>query len=52
MKIVGERLGAFWSARYIKTADSDAAAAMHQFERSLQYAPNMQVAATQKSRLM
>lgn len=37
---------------YIKTADSDATAAMQQFERSLQYAPNMHLSGAQKSRLM
>jgi integrase len=37
---------------YIKTADSDAAAAMQQFERSLQYAPNMHLSGVQKSQLM
>jgi hypothetical protein len=35
-----------------KTADSDAAAAMRQFERSLQYAPNMHLSGVQKSQLM
>lgn len=39
-------------ACYIKTADSDAAAAMQQFERSLQYAPNMHLSGAQKSQLM
>jgi integrase len=39
-------------ACYIKTADSDAAAAMQQFERSLEYAPNMHLSGAQKSRLM
>jgi integrase len=37
---------------YIKTADSDAAAAMLQFERSLEYAPNMHLAASERTRLM
>jgi len=37
---------------YIKTVDADAAAAMQQFEQSLQYAPNMHLSGTQKLRLM
>jgi integrase len=37
---------------YIKTADSDAAAAMRQFERSLEYAPNMHLSGDQRPRLM
>jgi integrase len=37
---------------YIKTADSDAAAAMQQFERSLEYAPNMHLLGGEKPRVM
>lgn len=37
---------------YIKTADSEAAAAMLQLERSLEYAPNMHLAGVQRPRLM
>lgn len=37
---------------YIKTADSDVAAAMQQFERSLEYAPTMHLSGAQKSHLM
>jgi integrase len=37
---------------YIKTADSEATAAMRQFERSLEYAPNMHPAGKQRSPLM
>jgi integrase len=37
---------------YIKTADSDAAAAMLQFERSLENAPNMHLSGTERLRLM
>ena len=37
---------------YIKTADSDAAAAMRQFERSLEYAPNMHLSGDHRPRLM
>jgi integrase len=37
---------------YIKTVDSDAAAAMRQFERSLEYAPYMHLSGDQRSQLM
>ncbi len=37
---------------YIKTVDSDAAAAMEQLGRSLEYAPNMHLSGAQRSRLM
>jgi len=37
---------------YIKTADSEAAAAMRQFERSLEYAPNMHLLDGERTRLM
>jgi integrase len=37
---------------YIKTADSEISQAMQQFERSLEYAPNMHPSGPQKSRLM
>lgn len=37
---------------YIKTVDSDAIAAMRQFERSLDYAPNMHLSGAQSSRLI
>ena len=37
---------------YIKTADSEVAAAMEQFERSLEYAPNMHLSAIERSHLM
>jgi integrase len=37
---------------YIKTADSDAVAAMRRFERSLEYAPNMHLPGTDRLRLM
>ena len=37
---------------YIKTADSDAAAAMRQFERLLEYAPNMHLSGTDRLQLM
>jgi integrase len=37
---------------YIKTADSDAAAAMQRFERSLEYAPNMHLSGGLRPRLM
>ncbi len=37
---------------YIKTADSEVAAAMHQFERSLEYAPNMHLSGAHRERLM
>ena len=37
---------------YIKTADSDAAAAMQQFERSLEYAPKMHLGGLERTRLM
>ena len=37
---------------YIKTADSDASAAMQQFGRSLEYAPNMHLSGAERPRLM
>jgi integrase len=37
---------------YIKTADSEVAAAMEQFERSLEYAPNMHLSPIEKTHLM
>ena len=37
---------------YIKTVDSDAAAAMQQFERSLEYAPNMHLSGIERKHLM
>ncbi len=37
---------------YIKTADSEIAAAMQQFERSLEYAPNMHLGGMERTRLM
>ncbi len=37
---------------YIKTAGSEVAAAMQQFERSLEYAPNMHLSGTDRQRLM
>lgn len=37
---------------YIKTADSEAAAAMRRFERSLEYAPNMHLLDGERTRLM
>ena len=37
---------------YIKTADSDAVAAMRQFEQSLEYAPNMHLSGAVRSQLM
>jgi len=37
---------------YIKTADSDVAAAMQQFERFLEYAPNMHLSGVERTRLM
>jgi integrase len=37
---------------YIKTADSDAAAAMQQFERSLDYAPSMHLVGAERPRVM
>lgn len=39
-------------ACYIKTADSEVTAAMQQFERSLEYAPNMHLSGVQRPRLM
>jgi integrase len=39
-------------ACYIKTADSDATAAMQQFERSLEYAPSMHLLGGERSRVM
>jgi integrase len=39
-------------ACYIKTADSDATAAMQQFERSLEYAPSMHLPGGERPRLM
>jgi integrase len=39
-------------ACYIKTADSDATAAMQQFERSLKYAPSMHLLGAERSRVM
>jgi CMP-2-keto-3-deoxyoctulosonic acid synthetase len=37
---------------YIKTADSEVAAAMQQFEGSLEYAPNMHLSGAERLRLM
>src|SRR5580658_8488290 len=37
---------------YIKTADSDATAAMQQFERSLEYAPSMRLLGAERPRVM
>jgi len=37
---------------YIKTADSEVAAAMQQFERSLEYAPNMHLSGIERKHLM
>jgi hypothetical protein len=37
---------------YIKTADSEVAVAMQQFERSLQYAPNMHLGSVERKHLM
>jgi integrase len=37
---------------YIKTADSDAAAAMQQFEQSLQYAPSMHLLSSKRLQVM
>jgi integrase len=37
---------------YIKTADSDAVAAMRQFERSLEYAPTMHPSGIERKHLM
>jgi integrase len=37
---------------YIKTVDSEVAAAMQQFERSLEYAPNMHLSGAARPRLM
>ena len=37
---------------YIKTADSEAAAAMKRFEQSLEYAPNMHLSGVERLRLM
>jgi hypothetical protein len=37
---------------YIKTVDSDAAAAMQQFERPLLHAPNMHLSGAKKSHLV
>ena len=37
---------------YIKTADSEVAAAMQQFERSLEYAPNMHLSPIKRTHLM
>jgi len=37
---------------YIKTADSDAVAAMQQFQRSLEYAPNMHLSGADRPRVM
>ena len=37
---------------YIKTADSEVAAAMQQFERSLEYAPNMHLSGIERTHLM
>jgi len=37
---------------YIKTADSDVVSAMHQFERSFEYAPNMHLSGAERPRLM
>jgi integrase len=37
---------------YIKTADSEVAAAMEQFERSLEYAPNMHLSPIKRTHLM
>ncbi|MGA7646943.1 MAG: hypothetical protein WBW01_10560, partial [Terriglobales bacterium] len=39
-------------ACYIKTADSDATAAMRQFERSLEYAPSMHLLGAERPRVM
>ena len=39
-------------ACYIKTADSDATAAMQQFERSLEYAPSMHLSGGERPRVM
>jgi integrase len=38
--------------RYIKTADSEATAAMRQFGQSLEYAPNMHLSGVERPRLM
>lgn len=37
---------------YIKTVDSDAAAAMQQFQRSLEYAPSMHLSGAERPRVM
>jgi integrase len=37
---------------YIKTVDSEVTSAMQQFERSLEYAPNMHLSGTERLRLM
>jgi integrase len=37
---------------YIKTADSEVVAAMQQFERSLEYAPNMHLSGVERTHLM
>ena len=37
---------------YIKTTDSEVAAAMQQFERSLEYAPDMHLSAIERTHLM
>ena len=37
---------------YIKTADSEVAAAMQRFERSLEYAPDMHLSGIERTRLM
>ncbi len=37
---------------YIKTVDSEVAAAMLQFERSLEYAPSMHLSGTERKHLM
>jgi integrase len=37
---------------YIKTADSEATAAMRQFEQALEYAPNMHLSGVERPRLM
>ena len=39
-------------ACYIKMVDSEAAAAMQRFGRSLEYAPNMHLSGAQRARLM
>jgi integrase len=51
-RILGHANVAVTQNCYVKTADCEVAAAMQQFERSLDYAPNMHLSGTERTRLM